>query len=119
MKTIIAGSRSVEDSGIVAEVMARAASHGIVPTEIVSGAAWGVDTLGEAWAEAKGLPVKRFPAEWDRLGKSAGYRRNEAMATYADTCVIIWDGVSKGSKHMASYAKAQGLKVFLVRVRVG
>jgi hypothetical protein len=116
MKTIIAGSRSVIELEVVERVMARAATHSIVPTEVVLGTARGVDTLGKRWAEAHGLPVKRFAADWDRFGKSAGYRRNEQMATYADACVVIWDGSSRGSKHMAKLAKERGLKVFLVRV---
>ena len=45
--------------------------------EIVSGTARGADTMGEKYAQVRGLKVKRFPAEWDRFGKSAGYRRNE------------------------------------------
>lgn len=97
--------------------MEKAAGHGIVPTEIVSGTARGADKLGEAWAERHGVPVKLFPADWDGLGRGAGYRRNEQMAIYADACVILWDGISRGSQHMAKFAKSQGLKVLVVKVK--
>lgn len=68
-------------------------------TEIVSGKAPGIDTVGEAWAISNGLPVAEFPAEWD-LGKHAGMLRNAAMADYADAALVIWDGKSKGSANM-------------------
>lgn len=68
-------------------------------TEIVSGKAPGIDTVGEAWAISIGIPVAEFPAEWE-LGKHAGMLRNAQMAEYADAALVIWDGKSKGSADM-------------------
>jgi hypothetical protein len=59
MKIIIAGSRSMTDPSIVDDAI-RDSRFQI--TEVVSGGATGVDTLAEIWAEQKGIPVKRFPA---------------------------------------------------------
>ena len=81
--------------------------------EIVSGTARGVDTHGEAVAAKYGIPVIKFPADWDRYGRSAGYKRNEKMAEYADALLACWDGKSKGTKHMVDLAKKHGLKVFV------
>ena len=39
------------------------------------------------WAMANNTPLKRFPADWDTFGKSAGYRRNVEMTEYADICL--------------------------------
>ena len=50
--------------------------------EVVSGAAKGADTCGEEWARSKGIPIKRFPADWDKYGKNAGIIRNGEMARY-------------------------------------
>lgn len=83
--------------------------------EIVSGTARGADQLGERYAAERGLSIKRFPADWDRDGKSAGYLRNVRMAEYADAAIVFWDGVSKGSKHMVDVAKKKGLPVRVVR----
>ena len=77
-------------------------------TEVVSGGAQGVDTLGEVWAEKHDIPVKQFLAEWDVYGRSAGYRRNEEMGDYADVLLAIWDGKSRGTKHMIDYMKQLG-----------
>ena len=83
--------------------------------EIVSGGARGADSLGEQYARERGFKLSVFRAEWNKYGKSAGYRRNEQMALYADAVVVFWDGVSKGSKHMIDIAMRQGIKVRVVR----
>jgi len=98
-KIIIAGSRSVTDIDVVNQAVIDSRLKNYI-SEVVSGTARGVDQLGEIWARQRGIPVKRFPADWDTFGKSAGYKRNVVMADYADGLIAIWDGESKGTKHM-------------------
>ena len=120
MRCIIAGSRGITDFGLVVEAVRRA---GFVITEVVSGTARGVDHLGERYAEQEGLPLRRFPADWARYGRSAGYRRNEAMIDYAGQApdggalIALWDEVSRGTRHTIEAASRQGLKVFVLHVR--
>lgn len=64
----------------------------------------GADALGLQFADRNDLKVHKFPADWDSYGKSAGYRRNAEMAEFADECLILWDGKSKGSIHMKDLA---------------
>ena len=113
MKVIVAGSRSVTSKSVVFELL-NMVSIGV--TELVSGAASGVDTLGEEWAKEQGIAIKQFPADWEKLGKRAGYVRNEQMAEYADALIAIWDGVSPGSKHMIDVARNKDLSVYVVTV---
>jgi len=80
-------------------------------TEVVSGGARGVDSYGEAWAKARGIAIKRFPADWSTHGKKAGFLRNVQMAEYADVLVAVWDGKSRGTRHMISAALRRKLKV--------
>lgn len=111
MKTIIAGSRN-----FISTVEALVIFDRIVPpetVEVVSGGARGVDRLGEEWARKEDLPIKQFIPDWDGIGKSAGYRRNVDMAEYADALVAIWDGQSRGTKHMIDIAKRKGLSVYV------
>ena len=110
MKVIIAGSRGITDYNTVLNAIDKS---GFMITEVVSGTAKGVDQLGERWARENRIQIKRFPAQWDRYGKSAGYRRNEEMAHYADALIAIWDGQSRGTSHMIDFARSQGLKVFV------
>lgn len=119
MRTIVAGSRSIESMAIVRRIIQQCPW---VITEIVSGTARGVDRLGEAVAHEMGIPVKQFPADWNKNGvydKSAGYKRNEKMAKYADAVIIIWDGESNGTKHMWDIALKHGLKIFHVNLKEG
>ena len=115
-KLIIAGSRSFSDYSLMVRALDRLLvnkdPHEI---QIVSGTAPGADRLGERYASETLLALKKFPADWERLGKQAGFVRNEAMASYADALVLFWDGQSRGSAHMLKVAQSQGLTVRVVR----
>lgn len=78
-------------------------------TDIVCGMARGADTFGKRIGESLGLNVLKYPAEWDRYGKSAGYKRNVQMAEVADICILFPGG--KGTEHMKNIATSKGLKV--------
>lgn len=82
---------------------------------IISGRANGADSLGEKYAINKGYNIEYYPADWDKYGKSAGYKRNVQMANAADACVVFWDGKSKGSEHMINIAKAKNLPLKIVK----
>lgn len=120
MKLIIAGSRGLPliDEEITAAVTSFILANPIAVidlskgpmtylTEVVSGTARGIDRLGELWAERRGIPVKRFPADWNKHGKAAGFIRNREMAIYGDGALVLWDGKSRGSKNM--YETMRGL----------
>lgn len=128
MKTVIAGCRWIENYNIVCEAIE---ASGFEITEVVSGTANGVDTLGENWADARGVPIKRFPANWknikvkgavvrqNKYGKynaAAGHIRNEQMAQYADALIAIWDGESRGTADMIAMGHKYGLKVYVFLV---
>jgi hypothetical protein len=106
VKVIVAGSRDIADFAAVSLAIE---SSGFAITEIVSGAAKGVDTLGERWASENGVAIKRFPANWAEHGKAAGPIRNREMARYGDALVAIWDGVSNGTQNMIDEAVRAGL----------
>lgn len=69
----------------------------------VSGTCRGADLLGEKYAIENGFEVERYPADWDRYGKSAGPKRNETMARISDFVICFWDGESKGTKSLINY----------------
>lgn len=105
MKVIIAGSRSITDYRVIIKAIA---NSGFVLSEIVSGAARGVDQLGEQYARLHNIPIKLFPADWAKYGRGAGMLRNEEMGRYADALIAVWDGSSRGTKYMIQFM--QGLK---------
>ncbi len=72
---------------------------------IVSGGAKGADSLGEQYAIENGFEIEQYLPNWDIYGKGAGHRRNRLMAEVCDCVICFWDGQSKGTKSMISYAK--------------
>jgi hypothetical protein len=91
------------------------ADSGFTITEVISGTAGGVDKLGERYAREHGIRLKCMSAEWDKYGKSAGYRRNEQMAEVADALIAVHNG-SKGTGHMINIARRNGLKIHEVKI---
>jgi hypothetical protein len=112
MRVIIAGSRYGISYETVVRFIRLCPVH-LSISEVVSGCANGVDAHGERWAEENGIPVKLFPADWQKHGKQAGILRNVEMARYADGLIAIWSGESKGTKHMIDIAKKKGLVVYV------
>lgn len=113
MKVIIAGSRDIEGEDLVAIALNLS---GFKWTECVSGVARGVDRAGEAYAKRCSIPIKQYPADWDKHGKKAGYLRNVQMAEYADALVAIWDGESKGTKHIIDIMKKLDKPIYVYKL---
>lgn len=116
-KVIVAGGRNFNDYDYLESKLnyylskKRNEGYNII---IISGTANGADSLGERYANNKGYDIKRYPAQWDKYGKSAGYKRNVEMANVADACIVFWDGISRGSKHMIDIAKTKKLPLKIV-----
>lgn len=113
MKTIIAGSRTITDRRLVFDILRELDFI----TEVVCGCARGIDTLGSQWAKTQDLPVKHFPADWKKFGKSAGPIRNKQMAEYGEALVLIHKG-TPGSMNMLKLAKEKGLLIREFDLRV-
>ena len=110
-KVIIAGGRDFNNYEVLRRECNYLLSRKVPDIEVVCGDARGADLLGNKWASEYGYKVKHFPADWNAFGKSAGYRRNAEMASYADALIAFWDGQSRGTMHMINLAKDQGLNV--------
>ncbi len=116
MKVIIAGSRGFTNYGLAKKHLDKIMVNAPSSTTIICGGARGADLIGEIWAEHREFNIEYFIPEWDLRGKSAGYIRNEEMAKNATHCIVFWDGVSKGSKHMIDLAKKYKLETRVIRI---
>ena len=118
MKVIIAGPRDFSDANELELAIADARKEGIEITEVVCGKARGVDTLGEEWAKRSGIPVKPFPADWNKHGKAAGHVRNGEMARYGEALIALsYVSPSRGTFNMILQAKEHGLRVHVRYVK--
>ena len=110
MKILIAGSRTIEDFDL---------SKYISPDAdlIISGGARGIDSIAEAYADEHSISKLILRPRFDLYGSEAPFKRNEAMVDMADTIFVVWDGISRGTKHMIDYAKKQNKPITLVEKR--
>jgi hypothetical protein len=113
MRLIIAGSRNATYRAVFMAFSAWVETHG-APSAVLCGGARGADRYGQMLAGNYGYPIEMFLPDWDNYGKRAGFLRNQQMAKYADALLAIWDGESKGTRHMIDIAKKQGLEVEVV-----
>ncbi len=122
MRVIIARSRTLARGrdGVLAAIDDLVSTLDGCVAEIISGAAVGVDGIGEAWARSRKPPisVRRMPADWAQHGRSAGPIRNRATTEHAGALALVWDGVSRGCADMRAAATKEGL-VVRERVLVG
>jgi hypothetical protein len=112
-RVIVAGSREFNDYDFLKEKLDHLLAKKLEDFEIiiVSGTAAGADKLGERYANESGFDIYRYPADWNKFGKSAGYLRNVQMAENADACVVFRVNNSKGSTHMINIANEKNLLV--------
>ena len=110
-RVIIAGSRYFTDYDLLVQRCDNSLAHVIEPIEIVSGAAPGADRMGELYATARGYSLVKFPAQWNKFGRSAGPIRNRQMAEYANALIAFPLGKSFGTRNMIATAKELGLSV--------
>lgn len=128
LRIIVAGSRDFQNYDLLRDTIMKFLEDkddsdivdNLSHVKFISGTARGADVLGEQFAYTYGYNIVRFPADWDRLGRRAGYIRNAEMAKYASkdgnygVLFAFWDGKSKGTKHMIDLANKYGLEVHVV-----
>lgn len=86
---------------------------------LIEGEAPGADTMARQWAERYGIPVEKYPSDWEGLGRSAGPRRNIQMLKEGkpDLVVAFFNKVqsqSRGTSHMVSIARQAGVETLCI-----
>jgi predicted Rossmann fold nucleotide-binding protein DprA/Smf involved in DNA uptake len=113
MKLAIVGSRSFTDYEALEKEL-DSICESVKVTCVVSGGAKGADSLGQRYAESKGIDTQIFLPDWEKHGKAAGFIRNKDIIANSDFCVAFWDGKSKGTLSSIELAKKQGIPVKVV-----
>ena|SRR5690606_32876749 len=118
MKVAIVGSRGINDYGLVRRKIIQYFWHEYTSKpldfSIVSGGARGVDALAKRFAEEFSIPIEEVKPDWEQWGKSAGIRRNIEIIRKCDVVLILWDGISKGTRHDIEEAYRQKKDMILI-----
>lgn len=117
-RILVTGSRDWEDGEQIAlslgYAVGEALSRGVPFSDVVivhGHCPTGADATVDRLASDYGHRVERHPAEWDRLGKSAGFQRNAVMvAAGADVCLAFIRNGSRGATHTADLARKAGIE---------
>ncbi len=109
MKIAIIGSRSINNIDI----------SKYIPDDtdmIISGGAYGIDTLAEQYADEHGIEKLIIKPDYEFYGKSATLIRDKLIVDHADMVIAIWDGLSSGTSFTINYAKHREVpcKIYIV-----
>ena len=131
MKVIVCGSRDYDVEGYIWSLLDFEYSwveDSGDPFIVIEGGAKGADASAAAWADHKfeymtpghGIEHRRFPADWDKFGKQAGYIRNTQMLDEGPDLVLAFINKplpeSRGTAHMVGIARAAGVRTVVVEV---
>lgn len=117
LKVIVAGTRTIQSFDLVNRII-NESPYVYRFSELVSGMARGPDLLAVKWAKERHIPIKEFPADWEKFDKRAGFIRNEEMANYADALIAIRVNDSPGTTHMLDTMRKLGKPTYLYDVKL-
>lgn len=111
-RILITGSRTWDDINAVRDALTTELVGADDPITIVHGACpRGADDIADWIAQMAYFDIERHPADWDKLGKRAGFVRNaEMVALGADVCLAFIRDGSKGATHTADLAEKAGIR---------
>ena len=115
MIVTMTGSRDFTDELAVLVALRGVAKYGAT---VHVGDARGLDTIARQCCERIGIPVVVFPADWEREGRAAGFRRNARMISSQPDRVVAFYGPSgetKGTRHTVDLALRAGIPVVIYR----
>ena len=115
IRVAVTGGRDYTDRhAIYAALDQLLAEHGGV-FFLISGMDRGADTLAPEWAVSRNVPVLAFPvqpADWSRLGKRAGFIRNQRMLDDGRPDVLVSFPGGNGTHDCTERAKRAGIPVW-------
>lgn len=116
MKLLVCGSRKWTNETLLNEILNKVNAIFNVSL-LIEGECDGADKLSRLWAKSKNIPVKPFPADWKKYGRSAGPIRNSEMLKENPDLVVAFHNDfknSKGTRDMLEKTVCAGIDVYLV-----
>lgn len=111
MKVLVTGSRDYKNEKAIEREFRKLPQgtvivHGACPT--------GADAIAEKLAKKFGFPIRRYPADWEAEGKSAGPKRNSKMIREEHKG---GDPISLGLAFTLDLSRSRGTKDCVERAR--
>jgi len=120
MRLLVCGSRTWTDHPRLWQVLDRLVSeHSDGQVTVIEGDARGADRLAGQLAHQRGWRLERYPADWTRHGRAAGFRRNARMLQQGRPDLVVAFTVgplqqSRGTADMVRRARAAGVPVQII-----
>lgn len=115
MRVLVCGGRHYQNKAMVRQqidMLLRSLNFRGMTLTIIHGACpTGADALADEYARELGLEVLRFPADWNRYGKRAGYLRNQRMLDEAHPDMVLAFPGKRGTTMMKQLARRAGVMV--------
>jgi hypothetical protein len=115
MRVLICGSRTWTDRAKIRDLIEELPYHAVV----IHGAHHsGADKIADEEARAAGLRIERYPADWEKHGKSAGPRRNMLMVQDGapDFAFAFHSkGSSRGTEDCVKRCREAGVNTYVIR----
>ena len=110
MRVLVWGGRDYSDHARVRAVLTKLhEANGI--DALIEGGANGADRLARLWANAFGVPVETYEADWENQGTFAGPARNKRMLDEGKPDVVIAFPGGRGTADMVRKARRAGVEV--------
>lgn len=115
MRLAVVGSRTFTDYDMMDIVLSEMMDKHGKALVIVTGGAKGADKMAEFFAYRNGLQVQVYKPDWEKYGKSAGFRRNRLIVGDADMLLAFYgpDGETKGTASSIGIAREKGIPFFV------
>jgi len=119
MRLLITGSRNLTDSLRVVDAIHNVCrDYKTLPQIVVGDCPTGADQFAREWAEYNFLEPEVYVADWDKHGKAAGPKRNQAMVdSGANLCLAFPEGDSRGTRDCIRRALVAGIPTIIYEER--
>lgn len=119
MRVLVTGSRDWDKrykvNAVLRDVFSLADTLGATLLLVHGDCPTGADAMAQEWADRHSVKTERHPADWKKLGKGAGPRRNEIMVDLgADLVLAFARGSSPGTAQTIALARNAGLSTFVI-----
>ncbi len=112
MRVAIVGSRQCKNI-LVSDIIKFIPSN---CSEIVSGGAYGIDSLAADAAQKLGIRLTEFLPDYDLFGKSAPIVRNTQIVKNCDYLLAFWDYKSRGTRYTITECIKLGVPCKIIEI---